>query len=371
MFAKGATIAQWIEQFAPKSLAVPNDPIGLQIGSFQKEVKKVLVTLDVTEKVVDEAIAMGVNFIFAHHAVMFRPMKHIQTDTPSGSLVEKCMKHDIAIYIAHTNLDIANGGINDMLADALSLQHVGILHTTFTESIYKLAVFVPEENKEEVFNAVCHAGAGSIGDYSHCTFQSAGLGTFSPLAGSQPYIGKQGKLETVSEVKLETVVPESKLKKVLHAMKKAHPYEEVAYDLYVLNVEGKAYGLGRVGKLEQPLKLADFVQMVKQQFDVPMLRVVGNMEQQVQKIGVLGGSGAKYMSDAIFKGCDAYITGDIDFHTAQDALAAGLILIDPGHHIEKIMIQQMAAYLEERLLEHKSNTKVVGTAQNTEPFQFV
>lgn len=373
MFAKGQTVAQLMEQLAPKHYAVEGDRIGLQLGTLSKPIPKVLVALDVTDAVVDEAIEIGANLIIAHHAIIFRPLAKIDTSTPAGKLYEKLIKHDIAVYIAHTNLDVTDGGINDWMADMLGIvtEGRGSLEEVHTDKLYKLVVFVPETHGDLVQQALWHAGAGTIGNYDSCSFVNEGTGTFRPGAGTEPFIGQQGKLEKVKEVRIETVVLHSIHRAVVQAMLKAHPYEEVAYDLYPIELKGRSFGLGRVGKLEQPTTMGELVERVKAAFDVPFVRVVGDLNAPVKKLAVLGGSGAKYVRTASFAGADVLVTGDIDYHTAHDALADGMMIIDPGHNVEKIMKQRVADWLAARLAERKSTTEVVASSLSTEPFQFI
>ncbi|NHN30919.1 Nif3-like dinuclear metal center hexameric protein [Paenibacillus agricola] len=371
MLAKGPHVIQLMEELAPKHYAVPDDKIGLQLGTLSKEIKNVLIALDVNDEVADEAIRIGANLIIAHHAIIFRPLSHLQTDTVAGRLYEKLIKHDIAVYIAHTNLDVAVGGVNDMMADAIGLRGLAPLERLHTDKLKKIVVFVPEEHLEPVRQALFKAGAGSIGAYSHCSFHTAGVGSFLPEAGSAPFIGTQGKLEHVNEVRLETIVPQSLEKKAIQAMLKVHPYEEVAYDVYTLDLPGRSLGLGRVGKLPEPMALDALCELVKAAYNVPAVRLVGDKQRLVQKIAVLGGSGGRYVKHALFAGADVLITGDIDYHTAQDAEAAGLCLIDPGHNVEKILKHGVAEYLRGKLQEKKSATGVFESEVNTEPFQFV
>ncbi|TDF96720.1 Nif3-like dinuclear metal center hexameric protein [Paenibacillus piri] len=371
MLAKGQTVIQLMEELAPKHYAVPDDKIGLQLGTLQKEISGVLVALDVNEPVVDEAIRLGANLIIAHHAIIYRPLAHLQTDSPAGRLYEKLIKHDIAVYIAHTNLDVAEGGVNDMMAEALGLTGLSPLEDIHTDKLKKLVVFVPVDHVERVRQALFQAGAGWIGQYSHCSFNMEGTGTFVPEAGSEPFIGNEGRLEQVKEIRLETIVPQSAERRAVQAMLKAHPYEEVAYDLYQLDLKGRSFGLGRVGKLAQPVTLDRLCERVKSAYDVPALRVVGDSQRQVSKIAVLGGSGSRYVRHALFAGADVLITGDIDYHTAQDAEAAGLALIDPGHNVEKIMKRGVADYLLGKLQHKKYSTPVHASQIDTEPFRFV
>ncbi|MEI7026712.1 Nif3-like dinuclear metal center hexameric protein [Paenibacillus sp. y28] len=371
MLAKGQTVIQLFEEFAPKAYAEPDDKIGLQVGSLQKEIRHVLITLDVTMEVVEEAIREQVDLIIAHHAVIFRPLPHVQTDTPAGRLIEKLIKHDIAVYIAHTNLDVASGGVNDLMAEALGLTGTTHLSEVHTEKLKKLVVFVPQSHHEAVLQSLFQAGAGWIGNYSHCSFNIEGTGTYIPREGTQPYAGQQGKLERAEEVRIETIVPETLERKVVQAMLKAHPYEEVAYDLYPVDLKGRSFGLGRVGKLSEPVTLAELSEQVKSAFDVPFVRMVGDPQRSIRKVAVLGGAGRSFMRSAIFAGADVYITGDIDYHTAHDALAAGLCLIDPGHHAEKILKQGVAAVMTEKLARIKSETRVIVSQVDTEVFKLI
>lgn len=283
MFAKGQTVIQLMERLAPKHLAVPDDRIGLQLGSLQKEISHVLVALDVTDEVVEEAIRLGANLIIAHHAIMFRPVKSLSTDTPMGKLYEKLIKNDIAVYIAHTNLDVAEGGINDWMAEALGIESKESLEDVHTDQLYKLAVFVPRTHHEQVLQAILEAGAGSIGQYSKCSFSTEGTGTFVPGEGTQPFIGAQGQMERAEEMRIETLVPQSLRSKVIQVMLKAHPYEEVAYDLFAVDLKGRTLGLGRLGPLKESKTLGELVEVVKAQFNVPQVRVVGDLNKKIKK----------------------------------------------------------------------------------------
>ncbi|MFF2482001.1 Nif3-like dinuclear metal center hexameric protein [Paenibacillus sp. NPDC058071] len=373
MFANGQTVIQLIEQLAPKHYAVENDKIGLQLGTLNKPITKALIALDVTDAVVDEAIAGGAELIIAHHAIIYRPLAKLDTTTPAGKLYEKLIKNDIAVYIAHTNLDVTDGGINDWMADMVGIaaDNRQSLEDVHTDKLYKLVVFVPKDHHERVLQALFQAGAGAIGHYSHCSFNIEGTGTFLPGEGTKPFIGEQGKLERADEVRIETIVPHSVHRKVVQAMLKAHPYEEVAYDLYAVDLKGRSYGLGRAGKLTEPVTLGELAERVKDAFDVPALRVVGDLSAPIKKAAVLGGSGSRYIRHAMFAGADVLITGDIDYHTAHDALAAGLAIIDPGHNVEKIMKSRVAEWLNRELQERKSETKAVSSTINTEVFQFL
>ncbi len=330
-----------------------------------------MVVLDVLENVVDEAIANDVDLIIAHHPPIFRPLKAIQTDTPSGRIIEKCILHNISVYAAHTNLDVAVGGVNDLLATALELTNIELLAPTYEEKLKKLAVYTPRKSADEVRTALGEAGAGFIGNYSHCTFNTPGIGTFLPQEGTNPHIGEKGKLEEVDEVKIETIFPSSLQKKVITALLKAHPYEEVAYDIYPVENEGKMLGLGRVGYLEQEMTLEEFASHVKDKLEVDGLRVVGSLSDKVKKVAVLGGDGNKYISHAKRAGADVYVTGDLYYHVAHDAMMMGLNIVDPGHNVEKVMKKGVATILTKRLKEKKYEVTVISSELNTDPFTFL
>lgn len=367
----GHEIIQLFEEFSPKKYAMEGDKIGLQVGTLNKPVKSVMIALDVLEEVVDEAIEKGVDLIIAHHPPIFRPLKSIVTDQPAGRILEKCIKHDIAVYAAHTNLDVAEGGVNDLLASALELQDIEVLVPTYEEKLKKLVVFVPAEHADSVRSAICEAGAGAIGNYSHCTYNGSGTGTFLPMDGANPFIGTSGKLEKVEEVKIETIVPESKLKKVLKSMLNAHPYEEVAFDIYPLENSGPSLGLGRIGTLPKEMSLEEFAGHVKKALDVEKVRVVGNLDETVKKVAVLGGDGNKYFTHAKFKGAHVYVTGDMYYHTAHDAMMMGLNIVDPGHNVEKVMKQGVSNYLSEVFRQKKLEVKVFPSKIHTDPFKFI
>jgi dinuclear metal center YbgI/SA1388 family protein len=361
-----------MENWAPKTFAYDWDNVGLQVGSYNKPVKKVMITLDVLEAVVDEAIEKGVDLIIAHHPLLFKPLKQLNVDHWRGRIIQKLIQHDISVYAAHTNLDIAEGGVNDLLADLLELENTEILINEHQERLYKIAVFTPTTHVELVMDAISKVGAGHIGDYSHCTFQTNGTGTFMPQEGTNPFIGKQNQLEKVNETKIETIVPESILNRVINAMISAHPYEEVAYDIYPLQNAGNEYGLGRIGSLPTSLTLQAFAEKVKKAYNMRHVRVTGNLTQKVKRVAVLGGSGEKYIYSAVKKNADVYVTGDMTFHMAQEALEMGLNVIDAGHYIEQVMKDGTKNYLEKKLNEAgvSQGIEIIVSEVNTDPFQY-
>lgn len=368
--ANGHEIIQLFEQFSPKGLAMEGDKIGLQVGRLNKKIERVMIALDVLDEVIDEAIEKKVQLIIAHHPPIFRPLKNVITDTVQGRMIEKLLKHDIAVYAAHTNLDVAVGGVNDLLAEALGLEGSEVLVPTYETKFNKLVVFVPSSHAEELRGVLGKAGAGHIGNYSHCSFSTSGKGRFLPGDNTNPYIGQQGQLEEVDEVKIETIVPEPLLKRVVTAMVKAHPYEEVAYDVYPVDNKGEVLGLGRIGTVNE-MTLGEFAKSVKTALDVDKVRVVGDLSSKVKKVAVLGGDGNKYFSQAKFKGADVYVTGDIYYHTAHDAMMQGLNMIDPGHNVEKIMKKGVTAILTNLCRQAGYEVEIFPSEINTDPFQYI
>jgi len=265
------------------------------------------------------------------------------------------------VYSAHTNFDIAFDGLNDGLANILELKNVNILETTKVEKLYKIAVYVPVSHEDSVRNAMAKSNAGHIGNYSHCTFNTKGIGTFMPLENSNPYIGSKGHLEKLDEIKIETVCRKKNLDKIIQEMLKAHPYEEVAYDVYELSIEGDKYGIGRIGYLDN-MTLGSFAKIVKEKLNLQDLKIVGDINKEIKKVAVVSGSGAEFIAKAYFINADVIITGDVKYHDAQDAIEMGIAVIDVGHFgSENIFSDIMTEYLRNNLINVemiKSNTYI-------------
>ena len=357
-----------MELWAPLNLAFDWDNVGLQVGSYSQPVKKVMVTLDVNEAVVKEAIKENVNLIIAHHPLLFRPMKQIDVHSPNGRTIYKLIKHDISVYAAHTNLDIAKNGVNDMLCDLLKLTNRENLVTLDHEKLYKFVVYVPLDYANDVRDAVSVVGAGWIGNYSHCTFQTKGEGTFKPLEGANPFIGSEKKLEKVKEVRMETIVKQKDLSKVILAMKQAHPYEEAAYDIFPMHNKGELIGLGKVGELTNSLPILRLCERIKETCNQTNIRLIGNKEKKVKRVAILGGSGEKYIHEAKRKNADVFITGDMTFHQAQEAIEFGLPVIDAGQYIESITKENVQSFLQKKF---EGKIEVIVSNTNTDPFTYV
>ncbi len=350
MSVKSGRIISILEQLAPLNLQEDWDNSGLQVGSPSWRTDKILLTLDVTPEVVKYAVAEKCGFILSHHPLIFHKISRIDPSTPIGSCIARALTNGICIYAMHTNLDVIPGGVSDALAALLQLKNIHTLDKG-TGNYCKLAVYVPDNHLEQVRSAMGDAGAGWIGNYSHCTFASPGRGQFLPRKGATPWLGQQGELAEVPEHKLETVVQRSQLTVVLAAMKKAHPYEEVAYDIIPLENEAN-FGLGRIGLLPEPMTLEDFASFLGKLLGCAALKICGERGRLIKKAAVCGGSCGSLVSLAHNRGADVLVTGDIGHHTALEAAQLGLALVDPGHYCSEYpVLNVLESYLIHNLHE--------------------
>ena len=334
-------IARAIERQAPLQLQESWDNCGLQVGSMSSSVQRVLTALDVTSEVVSEAIERQVDAIVTHHPVIFKGLKSINTDTMQGKMIKDLLCHGINVYSAHTNLDVAEGGLNDEVARRLGLQDIQGLEETGRDVAYKVAVYVPVTHSEQLRQAMGDAGAGHIGAYSHCSFSVGGEGRFLPLEGTNPFIGQVGAIETVPEERVETVVPKKLLGQVLAAMKEVHPYEEIAYDIVALENAYEAHYIGRIGNLSQPLSIEEFKEVLQSVFPHSQLRWGGAKPSSIHRIGLCTGSGAEFIKVAAKQKADVYITGDVKYHDMQLAKELGITVVDAGHYGTEYMSQTL------------------------------
>lgn len=350
MFANAQKIIDYLEALAPKHFALEGDPVGLQVGNPERKVKSALVALDFDEHVFEEAVDAGAQMVITHHPFIYRPLAFLDTRQPLEKLLAKVIKEEIIIYSAHTNLDIAPGGVNDVLARLFKLKSVRILEVTGCDGLEKLAVFVPREHVKQVREALILAGAGTLGNYGGCTFSVNGKATFQPQEGASPYVGEVGKLALVEEVRLETVFSPRQRQKILDALFKTHPYEEVAYDIYPLKNDHNPYGAGRIGLLEEPCSLKELAERCKRILQTDFIKVSGCLSRRVERIAVCGGSGSSLINIAANSGADVLITGDVKYHDAREGYFSGLAIIDAGHDVtEKPVIAALAEYLREKL----------------------
>jgi len=354
-----------MSKLAPHYLACDWDNVGLQIGDSSQKVNNILVTLDVTEAVVEEAIKKNCELIISHHPLIFNGLKSINKDNKIGKLIINAVNNKIAIYSAHTNLDIARGGLNDYFACLLGIEDIVPLKVTEVKKSYKLAVYIPQDHYQEVTQTMFAKGAGKIGNYSHSSFSTEGKSTFKPLSESNPYRGKKEEMNNIQEIKFETIVTEDKLDRVLRGLYDVHPYEDIAYDLYPLSNKQEKIGIGRIGELEKKLSLETFIKRIKEKLQLKTFHMLGNVKEEVKKIAFCTGAGSDYIETAKYAGADLYITGDVKFHEAQRAEAIGLNLIDAGHYKTEIIVKELLAeYLSKKL----DNTDIIKSEINTNPW---
>ncbi len=338
-----------MEQLAPARLALEGDNVGLQTPCAAR-VSRALMALEVDPRVVAEAKRKGSELIICHHPVIYRKLSKITGDNFSERVVIAAIKAGIGIFVAHTNLDCAPDGVNDVLARRLELQNVRTLKVSERETSYKVVVFVPEEHANKVRSAMCQAGAGVIGDYTHCSFYAPGIGTFLPSDEASPFSGKVGKLNKEPELRLEAPVPERALEDVLAAMEAAHPYEAVAYDVYKLANPGAEYGMGRIGELPGAVGFKDYVELVKRRLGIARARIVGRPNKKIKRVAVCGGGGGGLIADVMAAGADAFITGEVGYHNMIDADTMGLCVVEAGHGAsESAALPVLAENLQRRL----------------------
>lgn len=369
MLVTVADVLAALERRAPARLAEQWDNVGLQVGNPQAPVRRVLTALEVTDAVLAEAVSLQAELIVSHHPLIFRPLKHMRLDDPITLRIARALQEGVAIAVLHTNFDIARGGLNDLLATEIGLNKITVLDNIRPTALCKLAVFVPVSHLEAVHTAVCDAGAGRIGQYSECTFRTEGTGTFRPLPGADPFIGAVGEREEAAEVRLETIVPEDRLEAVIRAMLAAHPYEEVAYDVFRLENPGLPQGLGCLGSLSETIGLQQLAELVRDRLGLKYVRVAGDPRRGVRTVAVCGGAGATVIPAAIRAGADVLVTGDLKHHDAQAALDRGLALIDAGHFgTEKLAGSWLASWLEQEATANGWPLRVSVSQADRDPF---
>ena len=367
-------IIELMTDLAPQKNAYKWDNVGIQVGSTSSVVNNVLLTLDINEEVLKEAEKNDCEMIISHHPLIFNELSSIHDQTETGKIIMEAIKKDLTIYSAHTNLDVANGGLNDYLADMLNIKNLNILDIKEKSNYYKLVVFGPKENLQKIRKNILKTGAGEIGNYSYTSFFTNGEGTFKPEKGSEPYLGEQGKMAKVDEFRFETIIKEDNINKVVNKIKEIHPYEEVAYDIIPLvnQFSSGVIGLGRIGELKQSMSLVDYVKYIKNKLNIPFLRYYGFDDDKIKKVAVCSGSGADLIGKAKFSGADLYITGDVKYHEAQKAEQLGLNLVDAGHYgTEKIVKNLLYSYLTDKVIEKKFNVNFLKSKINTNPWKYI
>ena len=323
-------LTSYIDNFAPLAFQESYDNSGLQIGNPDVEISSALLTLDVTNDVVDEAIENKCDIIISHHPLIFSGIKKITGENATEKIAIKAIKNDIAIYSAHTNLDNFEQGVSRKMAEKLNLSNIKVL-LPLKNRLLKLVTFIPEKHFDNVRNAIFDAGAGAIGSYDHCGFAGQGTGSFKGSETSNPFVGEKGKIHFEKELRFETVLYAHLKNKVVKALVDAHPYEEVAYDLYPLENDNIQHGTGCVGELLEPISEHEFFKIVSDIFQTQVLRHSAVSGKFIKKVAVCGGSGGSFINCAIACNADAYVTSEIKYHDFLN-IADKILLIDAGHY---------------------------------------
>lgn len=358
-------IIKYLEQVAPPALQESYDNAGLLTGSVDWDCTGVLCTLDSTEAIVEEARSRGCNLIVAHHPILFKGIKRLNGRNYVERTLLKAIKSDIAIYAIHTNLDNVSHGVNGRIADKLGLINRSVL-APMTGRLRKLYTYVPLAHTNKVRDALFAVGAGVIGQYSECSFEVSGTGTFKAGESTNPFVGKQGERHLEPENKLELVFPDWLQGAVVQALFASHPYEEVAYDIVELDQPYPQIGAGMLGELENPMPEADFLAFVANVFGIPAIRHTAFTGQSVKKVALCGGAGSSLIFNALNAGAQVYLTADIKYHEFFEA-DGRLVLCDIGHFES----EQYTISLLSDILQQKFPTfAVLKSELNTNPVHY-
>ncbi|QOV89880.1 Nif3-like dinuclear metal center hexameric protein [Humisphaera borealis] len=364
-----ADLVAALESIAPTRYAESWDNVGLLVGDPAQDLTRVMLTIDYTPAVACEAAGEKCDAVIAYHPPIFKPLLSRVTASGASAAVFDAIRRGVAIYSPHTALDVAEGGTNDVLADALGLAERWPLKVSEDKpSQYKLVTFVPETSLEKVSAAIFAAGAGRIGHYSACSFRTAGTGTFFGEAGSDPTVGKSGQFERVPEVKIETVVPTARVDAVVNALRAAHPYEEPAFDLNVLGAAPEGHGIGRIGDLPAPTERQAVFERIKRELELPHLLIAGPTSGSITRAAVCAGACGDLLDQAIGGGAQLYLTGEMRHHDALKAANAGLTVVCTLHsNSERATLKRLAAMLSGRLPE----LPMILSRKDRDPFEIL
>ncbi|MBP7167067.1 MAG: Nif3-like dinuclear metal center hexameric protein [Bacteroidia bacterium] len=362
---KLSTILQHLEELAPPSLQESYDNAGLLTGSPDMDITGAIVCLDSTEAVLDEAIAHGCNLVIAHHPIVFSGLKRLTGRNYIERTIIKAIRNNIAIYAIHTNLDNVREGVNARFAEKLGLQNTRILQPQ-QGKLRKLVTFVPYAQAAQVREALFQAGAGNIGNYSDCSFNSTGEGTFKGGKDTQPFAGKAETPHTEPETRIETIFPQWKEQKVMQALRQSHPYEEIAYDIYTLDNQYDNIGAGLIGELQESMNTEAFLDHLKKSMKAPVVRHTELVTPHIKTVAICGGSGSFLLNDAIRQRADIFITGDFKYHQFFDA-DGKIIIADIGHfESEQFTIDLLTEYIRQKF----TTFAVRFTETNTNPIYY-
>jgi dinuclear metal center YbgI/SA1388 family protein len=332
-------VTRYLEEWAPLSYQESYDNSGLITGQQSDVVKGVLISLDCTEAVIDEAIQTGCNLVIAHHPIVFKGLKKFTGSSYVERTIVKAIKNDVAIYAIHTNLDNVHTGVNQKICEKIGLKDLKVLAPK-DDQLNKLVTFVPKKDTEKVTSALYEAGAGQVGDYKNCSFQLEGVGTFLPTDSTNPHIGERNKQTYVEETRVELLFPSHLKTPILKALKNAHPYEEVAYYVFPLLNENQHVGSGMIGKVEKPEEPLQFLKSLKDKMNLPVIRHTLPLDKKVEKVAVCGGAGSFLLPNAIHAGADVFITADFKYHQFFDA-DNRIMIADIGHYESEVFTKEL------------------------------
>ena len=361
-------IFKFIEDWAPKAAAWSNDNPGLQVGYPDNNISGILLCLEITPKVVEEAIKKKINLIVAHHPFLFKPLSKIDIKRdPKAQIIETLIKNDITLYSAHTNLDFTTDGVSFQLAKKLKLNNIRFLHCSESNQC-KLVVFVPEPEVERISSLLFEEGCGIIGEYSRCSFRTNGLGTFKGSELTSPATGSKNTFETVDEVKLEVVINKWRVKDVVAKLRNAHPYEEPAIEIYPLDNYNNKFGIGAIGELPSPMSRREFFEHITANLNLDNFRYSDVTNDKIEKVAVCGGAGTEVLPYALQQKADVLITADIKYHSFHDA-NGHILLIDAGHYETEIVVLDE---VEKRIKEFvkDENFEVFKFSGSTNPINY-
>ncbi len=361
-----ADIEQIMEEWAPSWAAMERDNVGLQLGRRNQSVSKIMVALELTDGVVDEAIRKKINLLLTHHPPFFRPASSITDSNQTGRQILTLARNEVAVYSAHTNLDFTRKGVSFALAEMLDLKDISFL-SPLQGKVSKIVVFVPPPHAEQLTQEMAKAGAGVIGEYELCSFRSEGTGTFKGSSKSNPFVGKQRTFERLNEVKLEMVAPTASVPAVIRALKRVHPYEEVAYDVYPTETPSANFGMGALGDLEREMTLQSFLRKCKHVLEAESVRYTGNEQKKVRKVAVCGGAGSDLLENAVRSDADVFVTADVRYHTFH-AAQGRIALVDAGHwETEHGILNPVRARLKAAAERLNQKVSVIVSQTSTNP----
>lgn len=360
-----AQIIDYLEQLVPLTIQESYDNCGLLVGDKNEVVSNVLISLDCTEEIIEEAIEKKCQLIISHHPLIFNGIKKITGGNYVERSLVKCIQNNIAIYALHTNLDNYRFGVNFEISNRLNLNNTRVLLPK-NQSLMKLVTYVPESHVEEVTRALFESGAGRIGDYAECHFRTEGRGTYLPLENANPFEGSRGARSNVKELKIEFLVESSRVNPIVQQLISVHPYEEVAYDLVALQNKNAFEGAGMIGELVDPLNSEEFLTKVKDTFDCGCIKHTALLNKPIRKVAVCGGSGSFLLQHAIAQQADVFITSDMKYHEFFDA-DKRILVLDIGHYESEQFTKHLIADI---LKKNFSNFAIHLTERNTNPINY-